>query len=408
MHTKQTVEDWNLDNNQVLVVAGDWAFHIAEKYGIYECQNKRTFRSSRYMAFYKDGGIDTLFEIIQKPYDNGTVENTPVMSDIKKETSTYDEVSPRRVIQLKKIKSIGPIKNDGKSKTGKTVPFTYGQARYTTFDWITRAKLTSELVHGVKGIEIIDTIVVPKKDNAKADIIFVIDNSGSMGDHQKNLSENVDKFITTLVNERDIPDFKIGICTTDSSNLKVLSREDMRSNIANFINSLKSSMLVGTSGSATEKGLEMALNAVRSGFSRMDSLLFVNIISDENDDSSASPDYYVEQMKQVKGGKKVIINAVYNSSSAKHFQAALLTNGITADIKSNYGELLSDIGKNVSDLVKTVPLSEIPNDLLKISVQRNKQSVNDWKHNSKLNSIDFSVPLAENDVVDVIYFVDED
>jgi hypothetical protein len=165
--------------------------------------------------------------------------------------------------------------------------------------------------------------------------------------------------------------------------------------------------MVGTSGSATEKGLEIALNAVKSSFSRSEALLFVNIISDENDDSGNMPNYYVEQMKLVKGNKKVTINAIYNSTSAKHYDAAKLTNGICAGIDSDYGVLLTNIGRNVIDLIKTVPLSETPNDIIRIEVQRNKKVVSDWKYNSNLNSIDFTTPLIEEDVIDVIYFIDE-
>jgi len=144
------VHDWNLDNNQVLVVAGDWAFNIAEKYGIYECQNKRTFRPSRYMAFYKDGQINTVFEIVEKPYDNGTGNNTPEMAKMKADMPDYDANTPRRVIKLKHLGAVGPVKNDSKSHSGKNVPFSYGQPRYTTLDRMQKAKLTSELVTGIK------------------------------------------------------------------------------------------------------------------------------------------------------------------------------------------------------------------------------------------------------------------
>jgi hypothetical protein len=165
--------------------------------------------------------------------------------------------------------------------------------------------------------------------------------------------------------------------------------------------------MVGTGGSATERGLEMALRAVKSSFSRMDALLFVNIISDENDDSPETPNYYVEQMKLVKGNKKVTINAIYERTSAKHYEAAKLTNGICARIDSDYGPLLTNIGQNVMDLIDTVPLTEKPNDTSRIEVRVNKNVVTNWKYNPTLNSIDFLSPLQENDVVDVIYFIDE-
>jgi hypothetical protein len=228
-----------------------------------------------------------------------------------------------------------------------------------------------------------------------------------MDSYQRNLSLNVEKFITIFANSSDIPDFKLGICTTDSSNLKIFSKSDLLKDKNVLINSFKSSIMVGTSGSATERGLEMALSAVNSSFSRSDALLFVNIISDENDDSSNPPNYYVQKMKSIKGNKKVTINAVYASTSAKHYQAAKITGGICAHIDSDYGSLLTDIGRNVMDLIKTVPLSETPNDFGRIEVQKNKKLNLDWKYNAKLNSIDFLNPINEQDIIDVIYFIDE-
>ena len=401
------VDDWNLDNEQVLVLAGDWAFNIAEKYGIYECQNKRTFRPSKYLAFYKNSQINTVFEITNKPYDNGTSANTPEMLAIKKDFPEYDAEIPRRVIKLKKLQNVGPITNDGKSKSGKTVPFTYGQARYTNFNLINSAKVTSELVHGIKGIEIIDTIEIQKPNDAKVDILFVIDNSGSMASFQKSLSDNIDKFISIFANAKLIPDFKIGVITTDNPVPITFNKTSMLNDKTTFISSVKKAIMAGTSGSATEKPLEMANIAVKSNFSRRDAMLFVNIISDENDDSPYSTIHYIEQMKLEKGSKKVTINAIYESSGAKHFEAAKITGGLCATINSEYASLLTNIGTTVMDLIKTYPLSETPRDPLKIEVTVNKKLGANYIYNAKLNSIDFLNPLSPGDILDIVYFIDE-
>ncbi|HAR20049.1 MAG TPA: hypothetical protein DCR46_05260, partial [Cytophagales bacterium] len=61
----------------------------------------------------------------------------------------------------------------------------------------------------------------------------------------------------------------------------------------------------------------------------------------------------------------------------------------------------------VMDLIKTVPLSEKPNDETRIEVQRNKKLVSDWKYNSKLNSIDFTTTQKEDDVIDIMYYIEE-
>jgi hypothetical protein len=211
------VNNWSLDNDQVLIVAGARGYKLAQKHEIYRCQNQRTFRSSRYIAFYDEGKIEEVFEIIETPLDNCTPENNEMLQKSQSEYPIDDKV---RFFKLKSLRKLGPIMNDSVGKNGKSVPFTYGQARYSTFELLTKAKVTSELVHGIKGIEIIDTLIVPKKDEAKADILFVIDNSGSMDSYQKNLSSNIEKFITIFANSADIPDFKLGICRQTTVMLK--------------------------------------------------------------------------------------------------------------------------------------------------------------------------------------------
>jgi len=50
-------------------------------------------------------------------------------------------------------------------------------------------------------------------DSRKSDILFVIDNSGSMAQEQENLAKNLDKFINGMINAQNY--FHIGVITTD-------------------------------------------------------------------------------------------------------------------------------------------------------------------------------------------------
>jgi hypothetical protein len=60
--------EWNLNNNQVVVLAGVRAEQTALNHNLYISQNERTFRPSRYVAFYKEGMIRYLFELTDAPY----------------------------------------------------------------------------------------------------------------------------------------------------------------------------------------------------------------------------------------------------------------------------------------------------------------------------------------------------
>lgn len=54
--------------------------------------------------------------------------------------------------------------------------------------------------------------------NKDVDVLFVIDNSGSMGEEQANLAQNFDAFIDTLEAEGVEANYRIGVTTTDNGN----------------------------------------------------------------------------------------------------------------------------------------------------------------------------------------------
>jgi len=54
--------------------------------------------------------------------------------------------------------------------------------------------------------------------NKDVDILFVVDNSGSMGEEQANLSENFGRFVSVLEADDVKANYRLGITTTDDSN----------------------------------------------------------------------------------------------------------------------------------------------------------------------------------------------
>jgi hypothetical protein len=134
--------EWNLNNEQVIILAGVRAEQTALKHNLYICQNDRKFRSSRYVAFYKEGVIRYLFELVDAPYKNCNEKNTPALKNV---LQYKDRDEPTQVMYLKKVADIGPIYNDTLDKNGSFTAFTQGH-RYTTHQKIMRAKRTSELI----------------------------------------------------------------------------------------------------------------------------------------------------------------------------------------------------------------------------------------------------------------------
>src|SRR5262245_27261598 len=57
---------------------------------------------------------------------------------------------------------------------------------------------------------------LPIKQNRNVDLLFVIDNSGSMADKQQNLRDNFPNFINVLNTiQGGLPDVHIGVVTSD-------------------------------------------------------------------------------------------------------------------------------------------------------------------------------------------------
>ena len=149
MRTKDA--PWNLNNKNVLILFGKVEEEFALKYGIAICDNEMNLVPCKYIAFYSDETIGNLFEITKAPLDNVNPQNTNEIKDIigpegEKGRKWFGDRESCRMFVIKKISDVGPVINDYIApSTGKLTPLTWGTPRYTTYDRIKTAKLTSEL-----------------------------------------------------------------------------------------------------------------------------------------------------------------------------------------------------------------------------------------------------------------------
>jgi hypothetical protein len=191
----------------------------------------------------------------------------------------------------------------------------------------------------------------------KVDLLFVIDDSGSMADEQLNLAASVPSFIAAMQQElAETEGYNIGVITTDlyifdvscaplsignlvtqtggefssnqvcgpySSGLRFMTEND------NLDNKFNCAARVGVSGNGDEHPIEALLTALRppltdvggcnEGFLRDDALLVVVIITDEEDDhetaetacsttpepgSPGDPGTWFDDLITVKGGEE--------------------------------------------------------------------------------------------------------
>lgn len=166
--------------------------------------------------------------------------------------------------------------------------------------------------------------------NNKVDILFIIDNSTSMTQHQQRLAAKIPDMISTLNSLK--MDYHIAVTsTTMTTNLSSypMSRQILGTpkylTSAN-INLLNNRLLVGESGSDLERGLDAMAFATGSyastnaaGYLRPDALLVLIFMGDEDDQSSefgsGSTNDFINYLNKIKppfpqGGQAWIANFI--------------------------------------------------------------------------------------------------
>jgi hypothetical protein len=166
----------------------------------------------------------------------------------------------------------------------------------------------------------------------KADVLLVIDDSGSMQDKQTSLSNNFTSFMQYALSAN--VDYQIGVITTTNdmndcpANLGCTTvamggslYQNASAGIPKFITPRTPSVAtvfskmvkVGTDGSGIERGFEPAVSALtppkiaaeNAGFLRTDANLAVVVVSDASDQSAQPVSYYQNRLVNVKGFNKL-------------------------------------------------------------------------------------------------------
>ncbi|MEI8346358.1 MAG: vWA domain-containing protein [Pseudomonadota bacterium] len=247
----------------------------------------------------------------------------------------------------------------------------------------------------------------------KVDILWVIDNSGSMADDQANLASNFETFISGFIT-RDV-DFKMAITTTDAwyygvnnrniCKTKSLTSAAAASNRNQFISDFQSCVKVGTGGYGMEEGLksgQMYLDALKSTFLRQDAYLIVVILSDEEEQSTKAVSQYVDELKALKGqGGLLKIYSICRTvvapnvsgevrSGIRYMDASKLSGGIYSDIDQDFYTTLNNISDRIVSLVDSFALSHAPY-LNQITVKVNGLVVTSgWVYDPISRSIKFN------------------
>lgn len=134
------------------------------------------------------------------------------------------------------------------------------------------------------------------------DVLWIIDNSGSMYPHQTNLATNINYFMNDFILSG--ADFNMAVITTDNH----MFNQIITQSNTNAATLLAQSVTMGTYGSGNEKGIQMAyqslINANEAGpggqFFRHAAKLILIFLSDEEDHSVPDWSTYTTFFDQLK------------------------------------------------------------------------------------------------------------
>ena len=252
-----------------------------------------------------------------------------------------------------------------------------------------------------------------------SDILFVIDNSGSMCGNQTQLANNIDTFITVL--SASGYDYQIAFITTDNPNfvgpiITPLHADPVLEAAAQIGG-------IGCRGSAVERGMDQSMSALGtsgdagpgSSFLRDDAKLVTIYLSDEDDFSTTSPTTMAARLNALKTDSSLMV---------AHAVAGDVPGGCTANGGAQAGQDYYDLVNMTGGTFLSIcaedwgtPMEELARESLarsafyladkpivsSISVEVDGVISVDWSYDATIGAIIFSVVPPDGAVIDIRY-----
>lgn len=200
-----------------------------------------------------------------------------------------------------------------------------------------------------------DTVVY----DPRVDILFVVDNSGSMSSYQQSLAANINQFLAEFF-RNNVLEYQIGVITTDNPQLagfpSIIDKSTPTPEIF-----LGRNLQVGTNGSPTEAVFDPTIAALtppysdtnNKGFFRDGAYLAVIFITDAEDQSSRikNPDEFFARLLNLKQGDR----------------EKLLLYGVIIPVKTAYPSCSRDGGTGPVNIERALSLSvTAPDNIMEI------------------------------------------
>lgn len=199
--------------------------------------------------------------------------------------------------------------------------------------------------------------------SGSADILWVIDNSGSMSTYQQAVQQNALQFIQGFQNSAKGVDWRIGLISTDEGDSPYVGFDPSNRLDANAPDPVatftRAVGRLGILGSATEKAFEPIKNAfdAHPDFVRPAAKLFLILLSDELEQSDTSTVDFIDYLRTLKGDlAQVVTYGIFTEETcgdpgfkfSKYGDFIGRTFGKYFPICSpSYGSILGQIGRDI-------------------------------------------------------------
>ena len=242
-----------------------------------------------------------------------------------------------------------------------------------------------------------------------SDVLFVLDDSASMNEEQDRLLNSFAAFTDVLETTR--ADFQLGVVTTDADAGAALNSTILDPDNDALTDLFLEAIDVDETGSNVEQGLHQALLAVNPtrnpGFLRTGAELHVVIVSDEDDQSEQTVDFYLHELISLTGEDRVTVHSLVGDMPAgcasgisaadagpRYLEATETTGGLSGSVCSeDFSPLLGQVGLDVADWNDRFELSRIPRlDSVEVwvdDVLMPQRDTDGWQYGARDNTIVF-------------------
>lgn len=246
------------------------------------------------------------------------------------------------------------------------------------------------------------------------DILFVVDESGSMDDEQAILQQSMQGFYEELISEKFINlQWRVGIKSTDNTDGGVYDYVDWTSQNPLFELSTLTMLL---SENDKEAGFSSALWSMSNDvdFHRKNADLLIIYISDEEEQTDIEIGEYNSLISLFKEEPFIVtesaIVATYESetrcSQADMGKRYIEVSEVVVDLcdTQNWIKTLEYAAEHIPTLNTTWYLTEVPLDSENIQVEINGIPTSNWLYSSDKNAIILNDPPATGSYVAVAYY----